>query len=160
MSVVAVPTLSFISPALPVTAFPVDIVTAPDEPELVVPVAKFKCPLTPVVPASTVFTINPPLEDVLPLPVLIDMKPPVLPAAVDVSPAYNCISPPVPTAPVLTLNVMRPDFPTVAAPVAIEILPELPELEVPVEKDIDPLTPVVPAFTVFIITLPLDVAVP
>ena len=42
ISVVAVPTLNFISPALPVAAFPVDTETAPEDPELVVPVAKFK----------------------------------------------------------------------------------------------------------------------
>ena len=120
--------------------------TAPEAPELVVPVENFKCPLAPVVPAFTVFTTKDPLEEVLPFPVLIDMAPPVVPADVDVSPANICISPPVPTAPVLTLTVIRPDLPAVAAPVEIEIVPELPELDVPVENDIEPLTPLVPAF--------------
>jgi hypothetical protein len=160
VSDVAVPTLILTSPALPVAALPLDIEIAPEDPELVVPVINCKCPLTPVVPASTVFTTNAPLEDVLPFPVLIDIKPPVVPAAVEVSPAYICISPPVPTAPVLTLKVIRPDFPAVADPVETEIVPELPELDVPVENEIEPLTPEVPAFCVFRTMLPLELAVP
>ena len=89
VSPVASPLLIFKSPALPLAAFPVEIDTAPEDPELVVPVANFKCPLIPVVPASSVFRMTAPLEDVLPFPVLIDMKPPVVPAAVEVSPALN-----------------------------------------------------------------------
>ena len=42
----------------------------------------------------------------------------------------------------------------------IEIDPELPKLEVPVEIEMNPLTPVTPAFSVCIVIEPLLVSVP
>ena len=57
------------SPPFPTVADPVANWIAPEAPELVVPVEKDKCPLTPVVPASTVLTTTEPLDEVVPAPV-------------------------------------------------------------------------------------------
>jgi hypothetical protein len=55
---------------------------------------------------------------------------------------------------------IEPDLPLVACPVSIVILPEAPSLVVPDWNVSDPLTPFVPAFTVLIMTPPLEVAAP
>ena len=55
-----------IFPPFPPVASPVDTITAPLEPALDVPDWNVKLPLTPVVPASTVFKIKDPLDVALP----------------------------------------------------------------------------------------------
>ena len=59
--VLVTPTDIIRSPAFPLVADPEAIRSAPDAPELVVPVRNFSSPLTPVVPAFEVETLSSPL---------------------------------------------------------------------------------------------------
>ena len=63
----------------------------------------------------------------------------------------------MPAVPGDTLSTMLPPLPLVAVPVASVIDPDAPRLVVPDVKESAPLTPRVPAFTVFITMPPLDV---
>ena len=79
-------------------AWPVEILTIPDAPLLVVPDANDKPPLTPDVPAFTVCNLTSPLDLAAPYPVDRDTDPPEAPLP---WPAVSEISPPL--APVLLL---------------------------------------------------------
>jgi hypothetical protein len=131
--------------------------TRPEEPELVVPERNVINPLTPAVPAFGVRTTSDPEVLGVDVPVVMLTKPPVCPV---LPPLDATRSPPVLPVAMPTLSSMFPDLPVVAVPVDRTIFPEEPELVVPVLKTIAPLIPVVPAFTVFITTEPLDVVVP
>jgi hypothetical protein len=63
---------------LPPVADPEDTRIEPDAPELVVPDENTRLPLTPDVPAFSVFTRTQPEEVAVPTPVDIDTLPPVL----------------------------------------------------------------------------------
>ena len=80
-------------PDLPELLFPDEICTFPEDPLLVVPVEKVKCPLIPALPASKVRKIIAPDDDFAPLPDVNEMKPPVVSG---VSPVVNSISAPIP----------------------------------------------------------------
>jgi hypothetical protein len=58
------------------------------------------------------------------------------------------------------LALIAPPLPPIAAPVLTNIKPVVPLLEDPDKKDIDPVTPVVPAFGVAKDIAPLDVEIP
>ena len=109
---------------------PVENRSDPDDPELVVPVEKLMCPLTPAAPAFGVRTITDPLDFVVPAPVDIDTVPPVVEV---VRPADMTICPPVPVSAVPTLAVMVPALPPPCAlPDATVTDPELPDVVDPV----------------------------
>ena len=129
---------------MPFVAVPVWKATVPEVPELVVPVENLRAPLTPFVPAFTVFNITEPLDVSRPAPVDKEIDPPV--AAVE-DPALPDMSPPTPVFPDPTAREISPPLPLVAAPDVNEICPDEPELVVPDWKLKLPLTPAVPALT-------------
>jgi hypothetical protein len=141
----------------------------PDGPSVVVPELNVSFPLTPAVPALDVFTTNCPLVDVVPRPLVREIAPPVpYPNAAVLSPARTVKSPPVSwftlaassPVPGEMESTMSPPLPKVAAPDEKTIDPDDPKLVVPDVKVNEPLTPLVPAFTVCIVTAPLVLDVP
>jgi hypothetical protein len=129
----------------------------PDVPELVVPELKLSCPLTPFVPALCVFKTSDPELVSLPVPLEIDTAPPVTGSE---CPALMMSWPPESLFDVPTDSDMLPLLPPVAAPVAITTSPLEPALVVPELNLTEPLTPAVPAFRVFSLMDPEDVAEP
>ena len=138
-------------------AWPVEILTIPDAPLLVVPDANDKPPLTPDVPAFTVRTAIDPLVVGVLKPDDNDKAPPLDAVLV---PAVTEISPPTPAVPDPTLMRISPPLPPVAAPLATLIDPLEPELVVPEAKLNIPLVPAVPASVLLRTIIPLEVAVP
>jgi hypothetical protein len=133
----------------------------PVDPAEDVPEVSAMPPLTPAAPALDVEIATSPLDWDIPCPERNVILPPEADAPVPVlSPAYPIISPPVAVVLFPTTNEICPLCPPVADPVSTAILPDAPDEVVPVENLKDPLTPVVPAFTVFMLIFPLDVAVP
>ena len=157
VSVLLVPTLKSTFPPLPFVADPVVKAILPLLPLLAVPLVNDKNPLTPNTPALEVCTMIEPLDFVVPAPAEILREPPVCSF---VSPVLIEISPPSDVVPVPTDMNTLPPLPVSAAPVDICISPEEPELVVPDKNDKEPLTPVVPALSVFTIILPDDDLVP
>ena len=153
-------------PALPLVAAPVTIEIKPLLPTLDVPDVKDSFPLTPELPALLVCTTKSPLDRSVPRPVVNEIAPPdPVPLAPVLSPARTITSPPVSVGSMLsvpgdTLSTMLPPLPFVAVPVANVIDPDAPRLVVPDVNESAPLTPDVPAFTVFITMPPLDDEVP
>ena len=135
-------------------------------PTLDVPDVKDSFPLTPEFPALLVCTMKSPLDRSVPSPVVKEMAPPdPVPVPAVLSPARTITSPPVSVGSMLavpgdTLNTMLPPLPLVAVPVANVMDPDAPRLVVPEVNDNAPLTPKVPAFTVFMMIAPLLEAVP
>ena len=136
-------------------------VTAPLDPELVVPEVKYNSPLIPLAPALLVFTITDPLDLVEPKPVCKEIAPPVvsivLPASMTPDPPTSVRSSLFNPEPISI--IIRPEDP-VDSPVNNISFPVSPELEVPVLNFKIPLAPAVPASTERIRNIPLDVAVP
>ena len=77
LPVLPVPADSIILPPFPAVADPVSTVAVPLDPELVVPVEKLMCPLMPSAPPSTVFSVIPPLDVLVPALVTTEICPPV-----------------------------------------------------------------------------------
>lgn len=132
---------------------------APLLPELELPVLSTSIPLTPLLPAFEVFSINEPLLDPNAelKPLVIDTRPPL--ADVD-APPDRTISPPVPLVPDPTVMYTEPPRPSLDVPDPMYNAPLLPALELPVLSTSVPLTPAVPAFDVCSSKAPLLVAVP
>ena len=76
-SVFDLPIDTRISPPSPCVALPVAIWMYPEPPFDAVPDVKLKCPLTPLVPASSVCTTTLPLDVAVPSPVVSETAPPV-----------------------------------------------------------------------------------
>jgi hypothetical protein len=88
------------------------------------------------------------------------VKSPPVEEEADVSPALIEKPPPSPELPEPSVALIDPPAPTFAFPVVSERIPELPLDVVPVFASTYPLTPEVPAFGLYRLTLPLDVAEP
>ena len=150
-------------PDLPLVAAPVTIEIRPLFPTLDVPDVKDSFPLTPELPALLVCTTKSPLDRAVPRTDVNEIAPPEpVPLAAVLSPARTITSPPLSVGSMLavpgdTLSTIFPPLPFVAVPVASVIDPDAPRLVVPDVNDRAPLTPSVPALTVFITMPPLDV---
>ena len=154
-------------PLLPDEEVPDPMYNAPLTPILALPVLSTRIPLTPATPAFDVCKSNAPLLVAVPVPLVIDTRPPV---AEDEVPADRMISPPVPLLPDPTVMYTEPPLPELAVPdpkYKDPLLPDadvpdpmynaplVPELALPVLSTSIPLAPSVPAFDVCNITAPL-----
>ena len=104
-------------------------------------------PLTPDDPALPVRNSNDPLDVLVPVPLIIDTRPPDFEMN-EVVPGIIKISPPVPLLPVPTLTYTEPPRPLDDAPEPMYNAPELPEPEIPVLNIKIPLIPILAAFPV------------
>ena len=157
MPLVPLPAEMLTKPPLPPVAVPLPMRIAPELPPFALPELKTSRPLEPETPAFAVTKIIAPLDACVPSPLQITTLPPE--AYVD-RPAMRVIAPPLPLVPEPTAKLIPPPRPPVAAPVPIMIAPLLPSFELPELKKSLPVEPAAPAFAVFTMMTPLDVAVP
>jgi hypothetical protein len=139
----------------------------PELPELEVPVLNNNKPLDPDWPALAVDNRIEPLVDIVPIPLVIRILPPV---TEEESPEDMITSPPTPLSPDPTriktdppcpdeedpeFKVTMPLDPSDEVPLPTKIAPLTPELDVPVLSTSEPLEPELPAFEDMITILPL-----
>jgi len=151
------PTANKIDPPRPPDEEPDPIYKPPLLPLLAVPELNTSNPLTPLVPAFDVRILNAPLLDLDPKPVAILKLPPVTSL---LSPPYMLIPPPDPLDPLPTASKIDPPRPPEDDPDPMYRAPLLPRVAVPELNTSKPLTPLVPALLVRILTAPLLVDEP
>ena len=149
-----------IMPPFPLVAEPLERLMDPESPTLDVPVENNTSPLTPAVPAFTVYRNMEPLVVASDMPPYTKTDPPVAEDDPIASPPTRLTSEPTPLRESPTSILITPAVPPVESPVDSIISPVSPPFELPVSSSTNPLVPPPAAFAVRRVDVPLLVAAP